>query len=646
LSSNQGSQDRLQPGLRERNLRNGATPPGLTLAQLATAKKLSVDRLRALGCRDAKGKDGNPEVRIPYPDPIGTPIAVHTRVALKGGRRFRWRRGDHATLYGLDRLAAIRAGGEALMVEGETDCWAGWEFELPVLGLPGKDTWRSEWADHFEGLQVFVWQEPGAEDMVDKIAADLPSARVLVAPPGIKDLSEAHLQGKALGQLIETLKRGARTAGELAAERREQRGARLRSEAADVLAADDPVELLEADIVASGYGGDTKAAMITAIAATGRVLEFRSGQILGHVLLKGTASSGKNTAERAGTRSIPPEVISRIDAGSPRVILYDKTDLRHGLLIFSEMDSMPSSKTEDESAPASAVRSLLQEGHLAYDVVVTNPQGIPEVVKIRRDGPTVLITTGIRRLPHQSDTRVFTVEMLDSQDQIRAALQAQARLEDLDSVPPPSAPLIAFQRLLQLQAPWRVRVPFAQVLADEIGRAPNAPRVLRDYSKLLSFTKAVAVLRHAHRHRDPDGRLVALLADYETVHELVNEIYSAEVSGVSVRVRETVEAVRNLIDKGNSTVRNRDVADVLEIHKSSASRRVREAMRGGWLVNAEEGKNRPALLKLGEVLPPDPGLPTAERLAEVMAEATLDEHHLAESRSVKQNVGRGERNRE
>jgi hypothetical protein len=45
------------------------------------------------------------------------------------------------------------------------------------------------------------------------------------------------------------------------------------------------------------------------------------------------------------------------------------------------------------------------------------------------------------------------------------------------------------------------------------------------------------------------------------------------------------------------------VAEHLKLDKSSASRRVAAAVKGGYLVTTEERRGRPACLELGEPLP-------------------------------------------
>jgi putative DNA primase/helicase len=155
---------------------------GVTLAQLAAAKRLPVEFLKGLGCADLRG----PSVHVPYYGTDGSLFANRSRLALAGDR-FRWRKGDHPLPYGLWRLPAVRTAGWLLLVEGETDCWTLWHSGIPALGIPGKNTWRAEWTEYVKGFEVFLWQEPDAEDLVDRVGRDLADLRVIVAPAGTKD---------------------------------------------------------------------------------------------------------------------------------------------------------------------------------------------------------------------------------------------------------------------------------------------------------------------------------------------------------------------------------------------------------------------------------------------------------------------------
>lgn len=588
------------------------SPPvkGATVQLLAEAKHLSAEELRKHGLSEITYNCAK-AVAIPYfgVQP-GQPVATRYRLALTGEDRFRWKRGDHPAPYGLCRLAAARRAGWVLLVEGESDCWTGWHYGLPVIGIPGKTQWKPAWAAHFDGLDVVIWQEPKAEDFTRRIGMSLPGARVIVAPAGSKDLSEAHVNGDDVLALVTRLRRDAVLVADVLDQERQARLAALRLRAAPVLDAADPMPLIERGIRALGYGGDIKPPMITYIAVTTRLLGQRPGTMPAHLLLIGPASAGKSYTASIVLRLMPAEAKAEIDAGSPRVLIYDDTDLRHRALVFGEADSLPAG--EDNPA-ASAVRTLLQEGHVSYKVTIRDSENGGYVVKtVDRPGPTVLLTTAVKSLGPQLSTRLFSLDIPDDVNQIRAALAAQGGLEE-DGVAEVDASLIAFQAYLQAGTPWDVTVPFARRLGEILGETHLATRVLRDFQRLLAFIKAVTILRHGQRDRDAKGRLVATVEDYEVVRGLVNHLYAATVSGGSLAIRETVGAVADLV----ATVEQPsalDVAKHLGIHKATATRRINKAIGLGWLINEEERRGKPYRLALGDPMPEDVGLPAPDLL--------------------------------
>lgn len=590
---------------------------GLTLEALAAAKQLPVDELASNGCREMK-RDNVPRVQIPYIDESGVTVAVRYRLCIEKAAdgpdgRFRWRAGDKAQhLYGAARIEEARQAGWVLVVEGESDCWTGWHYGLPVLGVPGKACWKPQMAVHLAGLEVYVWQEPGAEDFPERIGRDLPDVKIIVAPEGIKDISEAHCTGHNVVKLITELREKARPLAELLAERRRAELPDLASSAREVIACDDPLELVREALIAMGYGGDPAPALTVYLALTGRVLAMRPGTMPVHLLLLGPPSAGKSYALGMVLRLLPEKAYHEIDAGSPRVLIYDQEKLAHRVVVFSEADSLPSG--EDNPA-ASALRSLLQDHRLHYKVTVRDPErGSFTVHEIEKPGPTTLVTTSTRRLPPQLDTRLFTLEVPDDRRQIGYALRAQAALELAGGGAEAPAALVAYQTYLQARAPWDVVVPFADRLADCIAAQPAETRVVRDYARLLSLVKACAVLRHTRRDHDDRGRLVATLDDYATVHALTAEMYASSTSGAGEKLRSVVGAVRELFAQGHVHVSVTQAANHLGIPKKSAARRINAALRDGWLVNGEQRKGYPFQLTLGEPLPRAAGLPAPEEL--------------------------------
>ena len=170
------------------------TARGLTLDEYAERKGLSRATLQAAGVEERVGKFGDAIVAIPYRDAQGA--VIRTKIRTQKGT-FWDRDGEGAPLYGQDVLAA-NPTAPVIIVEGESDCHAGWQRGLCVVGLPGASQWRAEYAPLLQNRTVYVWQEPdeGGATLVASIAKDLPKAKVIreVSHQGdpVKDLCDLH----------------------------------------------------------------------------------------------------------------------------------------------------------------------------------------------------------------------------------------------------------------------------------------------------------------------------------------------------------------------------------------------------------------------------------------------------------------------
>jgi hypothetical protein len=145
---------------------------------------------------------------------------------------------------------------------------------------------------------------------------------------------------------------------------------------------------------------------------------------------------------------------------------------------------------------------------------------------------------------------------------------------------------------------------------------PVAVRLRRDFKTVLTLIRAHALLHQASRQKDAGGRLVAEVADYAAVRELVAELVAegAEVA-IKPEVRETVRAVADLLTDGREEAKQADISKALKLDKSVVSRRVTAAVDAGVLRNLEDRKGRAARLVLGDPLPDEIELlPKPERL--------------------------------
>ncbi len=591
----------------KKHVQTPLTTSGVTLDTLAQVKNIPVDYLKGLGITDFK-YNGQPAVKIPYYREDGAEIAVRFRLAITADNRFKWRKGDHALPYGLTTLARVRELGWVLIVEGESDCWASWLHGIPAIGAPGKGIWPMSWDEYLKGLQVYVWEEPDAADFVLRILNSAPGLRFIQAPAGIKDISEAHIQGLDIPSWLEDLKAKAEEGRDLKAQYTSEQLQRLYQEAKAVVEANDPLEVIRNAIRELGYGGDIRPALITYLAITSRLLEMRPGAMPVHLLLTGPSSGGKSYTLGIIRALMPEESYHVIDAGSPRVLIYDEAPLEHKALVFGEADSLPAG--EDNPA-ASAIRNLLQDHYLHYEVTIRDPvTGNYKTERVNKPGPTVLITTSSRSLGYQLMTRFFALELGDSKEQISAALEMQAGLE-IRGLSSPDAGLVAFQSYLQLKAPIKVIVPYAKELGTSMSKLASAPRILRDFARLMSLIKAVALIRYHQRQLGAEGHIVAELADYETVRELVNDMYIDSSIGVTNDIRKLVEAVITLDinRRGGEQITNTTLAKHLSIGVVQVTRRARKALKLGWLVNREQRKYHSADYAPGEPMPVVEGLP-------------------------------------
>jgi hypothetical protein len=168
---------------------------GLTITEYAERKGLALDKLAKYGLEERVGKYGDAVVAIPYRGADGQ--VIRTKVRTRKGT-FWEKDGEGTPLYGQDIVAKTPKTMPVVIVEGESDCHAGWQRQVCAVGLPGASQWKSEYAPLLAGRQVYVWQEPdeGGATLVSSVARDLPKALVIrdVQYHGtpVKDLCDLH----------------------------------------------------------------------------------------------------------------------------------------------------------------------------------------------------------------------------------------------------------------------------------------------------------------------------------------------------------------------------------------------------------------------------------------------------------------------
>jgi hypothetical protein len=362
----------------------------------------------------------------------------------------------------------------------------------------------------------------------------------------------------------------------------------------------DILGLFVDELAKSGVAVEPFVAKLLYLAVTSRVLKQPVS-----IVVKATSSAGKSFIVGAVLKYFPTSAHYELTSMSEKALIYSKEPLEHRMLVIYEAGGL-------HGFAAYIVRSLLSEGHIRYETVQSTSEGLESLV-IEKAGPTgAIVTTTALSLHPENETRMLSVQVDDSPAQTQAIMLAQARGSTMQ---PDFLPWHELQNWVATQD-TEVHIPFAKELAQAI--PPAAVRLRRDFPTLLGLIQAHAILHQSSRERDSQGRIVAHMEDYAAVRELVADLMSQGVgAAVKPKVRQTVGVVASFLSAPDGRQITVDmVGSSLGLDKGSASRRVREAIRDGYLQN-QAPENKPYDLRLARPLPEDSAiLPTPHALRE------------------------------
>lgn len=594
---------------------------GCTLEQLAEAKHLPATLLQRYGV-ETETTGTAPRVRIPFADELGNLVAVRYRLSVADAPRFAWRGGDEsrATLYGLPRLREfIQQHGWVLLVRSESDVWTAWKWSIPALGMIGD--WRDEWgawARH-RPVDVYVWCQAD-HGLPAEIIRSLPNVRILFAPPGILDLSHAHLEERDVRALVFRGKEIAPAAEAAQREIEERTRERFAAEALrrgeSLLDDPHPLERIAETLAAIGLVGDIKGALVVELAIVSRALAAPV-----NVFLDGPSAAGKTYFAERVIALHPADAIVEFHASSKRDLVF-AGDIRHRILYVPE-----SSGLHRGGIGATFLRSLTWgKRKIVYRMVRMTKAG-PVSEEFTQDGPAGLLTTKTGFLDKQQATRLLRVIVPVNRNQIRAVLDEQGRLAEAgdwgQEIPEgvDLSSIVAAHTWIATAGVRTVAIPFGRTLAGLVDHSDV--RIQRDFANVLGLICACAMLHQRHRARNAKAQIEATLDDYRIVHALLADALNATSSSVlTPGQRDAVAAVRLLVASHPNGVNFTHVAKHLGITRSSASRRLEKPIALGFVTNDEpnerlDGRLRPV------PNPPDerPVLPDPETLRKDVEDA-------------------------
>jgi hypothetical protein len=390
-----------------------------------------------------------------------------------------------------------------------------------------------------------------------------------------------------------------------------------RAEAGALLEADNLIAEFGETVDDIIVGKDTiRAGRLLYLLLTSRLLDERR---VGSELLKGQSAVGKTFLAENVLDFLPLSSVTKANSMSPKALFYRGyqqgegecvVDLSHSVLYLGEA----ASSTEVEFT-LSILRQLLSDGEVVHDTVIDGAY-----MKLIVRGPvSALITTTRAKLDHELETRFVSDRLDESEAATRAVMKQIARVEAGLVEKPDVSPWRALQRYLELTGPHQVVNPIVGALAKKL--PARAIRMRRDLTVLSLLMRASALLHSVTRPRD-EGRIVATVADYEIVREVILDAFDYAIGqGIPENVRLAVE---KLPAKGEAGISYRALGDRLGVNHETARARAWEAIAGGYAVNLSTNRQR-AELTQADPLPPEsePALPTGKKLVELLDEVDV-----------------------
>lgn len=581
---------------------------GITLKEYSDAKKLPEDFLQTLGVSEYTYK-GNNRLKMPYLNGSGEVTAVRSRLSLDGDDKFRWRKGDKISLYGVHKLKKYSAKKPLFLVEGESDPHTLWLNNIQAVGLPGAANWNEErdahYFDEFSTVYALVEPDRGGESLVKSLSNSAIKSKVKLLRLPCKDISDLWLSVEGSKDKFSLELEKALSQAETFLEHETAQISLAEAEAWETcqeLAKNRNI-LGEVVKVTEAYGvtGEKRAIKVAYLALISRFLDRPIS-----LVIKGPSSVGKSFILDSVLKFFPAAAFFQLTAMSDRALAYSDEPLKHRILILSEAVGLSS------DFQSYLVRTLLSEGCISYEFVEKTKDGL-QARRVTKEGPTGFIcTTTAVALHPENETRMLSVNIKDTPEQTKNVLFALAQQEQGSTQNTDLKQWHALQVWLSSQDN-KVFIPYANDLAEFI--PPIALRLRRDFTLLLNLIKAHTILHQTSRSKDDNGRIIATIDDYTAVYGIIKNIFSEGLEATaSTEIRETVTAVKTALEV-KEYAKSFDVQKILKLDRSATYRRLMQSQKRGFIKNINPGKGKTAMYVLGDELPEKTEvLPTPEFL--------------------------------
>lgn len=415
------------------------------------------------------------------------------------------------------------------------------------------------------------------------------------------------------------------------------------AEAREALDHPRPLQMFADSCRSMGLGGNLVLATTVYLAATTRILG-KGKRLQAHTYILGPASSGKSFEMEAALAHLPESSVVTFEGCSPKALIYSNRDIKHAVLVYAEMDGLPTGNGDEDASNAalSYLRTLVVNGTATYDVVVKLKGGSGFTTqRYIKEGPATLMVTGTKRIPdEQLASRLHEVEVTVDRERLGSVIAAQGRMLQGGRLGSASTSIVAMQAYLQSLAPIEVVIPFADALGKAILKSARVidPRLTREFPRIAGFTAAHALLCIQRREKAGDGSIVATLEDYEAARSVVREL--STIREFSRSAIQTWEVVNAIFERTKKAVTVGDVSKSMLKTHDHVRRNMKVLLQGGALIDQRDGRGKttPHLVTPSAESPCRIDLPSSAELAachvppgEVASK--LDQVHTNQGRS-------------
>jgi hypothetical protein len=310
-----------------------------------------------------------------------------------------------------------------------------------------------------------------------------------------------------------------------------------------------------------GVVGEQRTSMITFLACVGRSLPLPPG-----VIEKGSTASGKSTVVKNTVLLFPPECVIERAGLSGKALAHGAGSLANKILFINEYRCGKDAQQ--------LLRLLQSEGRIRHEfTTIRGPRRGTEIAE-RLGTPTVLTTTTDDKVFADDETRFLSVWVDESPSQTLAILKSKA-----------SGPRTISYRDLRV---WRTAMSLIVCKEGDFKHPPawlgyiaervplDKVRVRREWDRVLSFCKAVALCRAATGTADA---VDITFADYCVAYRILEPALAATLHGLPSQEFTLGRTVADLTRQHGRAVTVNEISTQLGWKSSLVYKHVKRAVK-------------------------------------------------------------------